>query len=195
MLKVQKAIKPIPKDETNPAFKNNGKVARYFDINSVVAMLRPVLNEAGLVVTQGLDGGNIVTTVADPDSGEERSWSFPIPAMQDVQKLGGAITYLRRYSLVSLFLLEAEDDDGNHASQVAPTAQNQPVQASKPTAPVQAQLGTKVCPGCGKSWTPKASYETTCYPCYLKAKDAPATTVGQEYPPDDGFDKLSEIPF
>ena len=30
-----------------------------------------------------------------------------------MQKLGSAITYARRYSLVSIFNLEQEDDDGN----------------------------------------------------------------------------------
>ena len=35
----------------------------------------------------------------------------------DMQQLGGAITYAKRYSLVSLFGLSEEDDDGNKASE------------------------------------------------------------------------------
>jgi hypothetical protein len=35
---------------------------------------------------------------------------------QDMQQLGSAVTYARRYQLVSLLGLEAEDDDGNYAS-------------------------------------------------------------------------------
>ena len=33
-----------------------------------------------------------------------------------LQKLGGAVTYLRRYTLSSLLGLQSEDDDGNAAS-------------------------------------------------------------------------------
>jgi len=39
----------------------------------------------------------------------------PLPEAPDAQKYGSAITYFRRYALQSLFLLEAEDDDGNNA--------------------------------------------------------------------------------
>ena len=34
----------------------------------------------------------------------------------DMQKIGGAITYARRYTLSALFGMMAEDDDGNLAS-------------------------------------------------------------------------------
>ena len=34
----------------------------------------------------------------------------------DMQKLGGAITYARRYTLSALLSMQAEDDDGNAAS-------------------------------------------------------------------------------
>ena len=36
----------------------------------------------------------------------------PLPEGLDAQKSGAAITYFRRYSLASVFLLEALDDDG-----------------------------------------------------------------------------------
>lgn len=183
MLLVQKALKPIPKDETNTHFKS-----RYFDINGVIAQLRPILNEKGLVVTQGLDGGNIVTTVADPESDESQSWLFPIPATQDLQKLGGAITYLRRYSLVSLFLIEGdEDDDGNAASQAQPGYQP----AARPAqAPVHGQIGSKPCAKCGKSFVPKFEWATDCYACYKATKD------GEQAPPrGDAFDQAMEAPF
>ena len=108
MLAVQKAIEPIKKDSVNPHFKN-----RYFDVNSVIAALRPLLNQHGLVVTQGIRGMQIVTTVSDPESGQEKEYPMDLPVMQDPQKLGAAISYYRRYSLVSLFLLEGEDTDGD----------------------------------------------------------------------------------
>ena len=39
--------------------------------------------------------------------------SIKLPTDLDAQKIGGAITFYRRYSLTSLLALEAEDDDGN----------------------------------------------------------------------------------
>ena len=39
--------------------------------------------------------------------------SLELPDISDPQKLGSCITYFRRYTLVSLLGLMAEDDDGN----------------------------------------------------------------------------------
>lgn len=181
MLLVQKALKPIPKDETNPHFKS-----KYFDINGVVAQLRPILNDVGLIVVQPLDKDGITTIVTDAESGELMAYSFPIPETQDLQKLGGAITYLRRYALVSLFLLEAEDDDGNSASQSQPAYQT----AARPAAaPVQGQIGSKPCAKCGKSFVPKFEWATDCYACYKAAKDGEQAAAG------DAFDQAMSAPF
>jgi hypothetical protein len=38
-----------------------------------------------------------------------------LPDLQDPQKMGSAVTYYRRYSIQSLFTLQAEDDDGEKA--------------------------------------------------------------------------------
>jgi hypothetical protein len=38
-----------------------------------------------------------------------------LPENSDPQKMGSTITYFRRYALQSLFLLQAEDDDGHSA--------------------------------------------------------------------------------
>lgn len=115
LLKVQQEIKAVKKEENNPFFKS-----KYFDINGLLEALKPVLNANGLVVMQPLtmlDGKpTICTTVADVDSGEFLDSTFPLPENIDPQKMGSAITYFRRYSLQSLFLLQAEDDDGNVAS-------------------------------------------------------------------------------
>ena len=44
---------------------------------------------------------------------------MPLPMITDAQKLGGAITYFRRYTLVSLLSLQAVDDDGETASRAS----------------------------------------------------------------------------
>lgn len=115
LLKVQQEIKAVKKEENNPFFKS-----KYFDINGLLEALKPVLNANGLVVMQPLtvDEGKpaITTVIVDPDSGELTNSVALLPDNLDPQKMGSAITYMRRYSLQSFFLLQAEDDDGNVAS-------------------------------------------------------------------------------
>lgn len=115
LLEVQKEIGTIKKYSVNPNFKN-----RYFDINTLLAEVKPVLNKHGLVLTQALAEINgrlaIKTAITNTEDLEEISSIAPLPECADAQKYGSAITYFRRYSLQSLLALEAEDDDANLAS-------------------------------------------------------------------------------
>lgn len=117
LIAVQKEVSAILKSEENPYFQ-----ASYFDINGLLKELKPVLNKHGLVVNQPLDlkdGRAVIkTVVADVESGESLETYFPIPENPDPQKMGSAITYFRRYTLQSFFLLEAQDDDANAAADV-----------------------------------------------------------------------------
>ena len=121
LLAVQQNVRAITKDSVNPHFRN-----KYYDINTLISELKPVLNEHKLVVLQPLITENgvamIETMVADPESGENMSWRFPLPETQSAQQMGAAVSYMRRYALSSLFLLEGEDDDGNSAPVVAKAA-------------------------------------------------------------------------
>ena len=117
LLRVQKEIGAIRKDATNPFFKS-----QYFDINGLLEALKPVLNNEGLVVLQPLTTGAdnklaLETIVIDEESGECLSRQTALPENNDPQKMGSAITYFRRYALQSMFLLQAEDDDGNKSSE------------------------------------------------------------------------------
>jgi len=112
----QEKITAIPKDSENPFFKS-----KYFDINKVIDVIRPILNELKLVVLQPLssiDGKTaIMTIIMDTESGETIESISPIIELPDAQKMGSSITYFRRYSLVSFLLLQGEvDDDANNAS-------------------------------------------------------------------------------
>jgi len=117
LLELQKALEPIKKDSQNPHFKNY-----YFDINTVLEVVLPALHKLDLYLVQPLrvvDGKSmLVTAIMDNDEPIAQS-EILLPDLTDPQKMGGAITYYRRYSLVSLLALEAEDDDGNTASGVA----------------------------------------------------------------------------
>lgn len=117
LLELQKRIAPITKDTENPFFKS-----RYFDVNKVIEVIKPILNELELVIVQPLSNVNgkpaIRTMVIDATTGDVLvEDTVTLPELGDPQKMGSAITYFRRYALQSLLLLEAEDDDANTASQ------------------------------------------------------------------------------
>lgn len=118
ILKIQTEIGVLSKDQENPFFKS-----KYLDINGLLAQLVPMLSKNGITVVQPLtslpDNSPALATIVMDGEKEICHSVFPLPNIQDPQKMGSAITYYRRYALQSLFLLQAQDDDGNHAS--APT--------------------------------------------------------------------------
>ncbi len=128
MLELQKKLKPIKKEDDNPYFKS-----KYFDINTLLAAIKPDLDSVGLVLSQPLsfkDGlAGIKTLLVDTETGEMIDEFTPLPLTADAQKMGSAITYLRRYAIQSLLALEAIDDDGNSAS----GKQTPPKPISEPT--------------------------------------------------------------
>lgn len=115
LLQVQKEIGAIKKDKSNPFYKSS-----YFDINSLLEVVKPVLNVNGLILMQALTstplgGPALKTEIICSFTGESLSDICPLPDVSDAQKMGSAITYFRRYAIQSLLALEAEDDDGNDA--------------------------------------------------------------------------------
>lgn len=116
ILKIQSEIGVLVKTETNPFFKS-----KYMDINGLLEQLLPLLEKHKLLVLQPLivkEGKNLLaTSIYEIEKNEPIiTSSIILPDIQDPQKMGSAITYYRRYALQSLFLLRAEDDDGNVSS-------------------------------------------------------------------------------
>ena len=58
----------------------------------------------------------VVSKIIEIETGDEICSSLELPALNDPQKIGSAITYYRRYTLQSLLGIQAEDDDANKAS-------------------------------------------------------------------------------
>lgn len=146
LLVAQEKIKPIKKTEANDFFRS-----RYFDINALLADVKPILNALSLVITQPLstdDQGRtkVSTIITDSGSGEKVESSIFLPTNPDPQKLGSAISYFRRYTLQALLGLEAMDDDANSASGNNPRPYEKPWQ--KPATPplpksIQRKMPTK----------------------------------------------------
>jgi len=110
--KVKKEVGTLSKTETNPFFKS-----KYFDINSLIQQVEPLLEENGLLLLQPIENGKVKSIIYHVDTCEAVWSEIDLPQLNDPQKLGSAITYYRRYTLQSLLGLQAEDDDGNKASQ------------------------------------------------------------------------------
>lgn len=108
----KKSVGAIKKDSTNPHYKN-----KYASIQSVLDTIEKPLLDAGLGFIQCVEDLNLITTIYDTESDNILTSKIPlILNKNDMQQLGSAITYARRYGLVSMFGLEQEDDDGNLAS-------------------------------------------------------------------------------
>ena len=112
LLEVQKQVGAISKDSKNPFFKS-----KYFDINSLIAHVQPLLAENGLLLLQPIEDGVQFSKIIDVENGDSVVSGMQLPTISDPQKLGSAVTYYRRYTLQSLLGLQAEDDDANLASQ------------------------------------------------------------------------------
>lgn len=106
------------KKSSNPHFKS-----KYADLASVVDACLPALNAHGIAVIQPVretELGRYVATVFVHEGGEQLECSVPlILGKQDMQGLGSAITYARRFGLMSLAGIAPEDDDGNAAAMSA----------------------------------------------------------------------------
>lgn len=107
LYKLQSEIGAISKDTTNSFYKS-----KYFDINTLIKQLQPLLEKNKLVLLQPITDMHVKSIIVDLDGGSVES-SMLLPDIQDPQKIGSAITYYRRYTLTSLLALQAEDDDAN----------------------------------------------------------------------------------
>lgn len=108
---VKKEVGTLSKTATNPFFKS-----KYFDINSLIEQIEPLMEKNGLLLLQPIELNHVQSVIYHIESGKSVMSSMQLPNLQDPQKIGSAITYYRRYTLQSLLGLQAEDDDGNKAS-------------------------------------------------------------------------------
>lgn len=107
-------INSLQKDKDNPYFKS-----KYVDLNQILDEVKKKIQEAGFCMPQTVRGGELHTELIWVATGEVfLQCDLPLIGATDMQKLGSAITYARRYSLLPMLQLQCEDDDGNAASGV-----------------------------------------------------------------------------
>jgi hypothetical protein len=181
LFKVQERIGKISKDKTNPFFES-----KYADINTVLEMIKPILHEEGILFMQPLsnvDGKPAITTILiHGKESIEYTTVFPdLPKPKEGKKsnpfqdMGSAITYYRRYALISILGLEAEDIDGNiTSSQPSAPRKEQPKAQSK-----QAESEKEI-PTCSICQQPMKPQKTNPDKWFCKHTEKGVTKWGKE---------------
>lgn len=163
---LKKALPALKKDSTNPYYNNS-----YFDINSMLEVIEPLLETHGMVLTQPLFDGKVKSILTHIETGEQLISELTIPDISDPQKIGSCITYYRRYTLQSLLALRAEDDDANLASNAKPKGSNTYLTTSSSASQED------------KPWLNKMDKEKNMTPQWLNVVDAVGrgeiTNIGQ----------------
>ena len=127
--KAQGEFTPVPKTAANPFFSS-----MYADLAGVVEHVRPVLAKHGLSVSQHIeDQGEhqVITTMLGHSSDQYLiSTMRLLMSKVDMQGVGSAVTYARRYAYCAVLGIVADrDDDGNAA------VESMPVRRSSGTQP------------------------------------------------------------
>lgn len=124
LIQAQTEFPLIKKTESNPFFKS-----KYAGLPSILEVVLPVLHKNGLYICQSPisegDRVGVKTRIihAVTEEGIEDYFTMAL-SKNDPQGAGSAITYARRYALVSMLGLNVdEDDDGNLASGKGHTTQ------------------------------------------------------------------------
>lgn len=122
LVKAQAEYGPALKSSQNPHYKS-----KYADLASCVEAVVGALNKHGIAFMQRVlpcESGVAVETLFIHTSGQTlSSGALHVPVQKnDAQGYGSALTYARRYSLMSACGIAPEDDDGNAATAKAPQA-------------------------------------------------------------------------
>ena len=140
LCKAQAQIRGAAKDATNPHFQS-----RYADLASVWEACRKPLTDNGLSVVQftryhaDLQGFVLVTKLLHVSGESEEGITPLLTGKGDMQALGSAITYARRYGLAAMVGVAPDDDDGNAA--VAEGSRVEKVKTAKAPAGYDAWVG------------------------------------------------------
>lgn len=107
LAKAQGQFEDVPKTRDGHGYK-------YADLADVLKMVRPALSAQGLAVFQHVSGDVLITTLTH-SSGESLTTHYPLVSdgtarMNNIQKIGAATTYARRYALTTLLGIAADED-------------------------------------------------------------------------------------
>jgi hypothetical protein len=120
-----KGFERLKKSEDNPFYHS-----KYVPLNAILEVVKDNCLKNNFIFYQYpafKEGKNLLVTEIQHKSGEKIGGSIELVSkdINDPQKTGAGLTYMRRYSLTCMFGLEEEDDDGNTASTPKPTNREQ----------------------------------------------------------------------
>lgn len=116
-------------DDAAKTVRNDFYKSKYADLASVRAAIRQPFADNGLSVVQfprTVTGGVEVETMLLHTSGEFMAETLFMPVKHEPHPIGSGISYARRYALMSIANLAADDDDGNAAQVAKPVAEPDP---------------------------------------------------------------------
>jgi hypothetical protein len=122
---MQAEMRSPPFDRTNPAFKSG-----YASLASVMETVRPILHRHGFAVLQEVgeaDARLTVTTTLLHSSGESVAHRCAHKSSDNIQQVGSAISYLRRYAIMAMLGVVGEVDDDGEAAEAKPAKQSKAV--------------------------------------------------------------------
>ena len=108
LLEFQRIDIRIKKDSV--ATLGGGRNYRYASLPAVLAAVRPVLTDVGLVFTQSFADEHLETRIVDPHTGESVVSTVPMNYSGSWHEIWAAVTYLRRYAIITLLGLAADED-------------------------------------------------------------------------------------
>lgn len=132
LAKAQGEISPAIKDSANPFFKS-----KYADLNSIWSSARGPLSKNGLAIIQTTEKDpagqlQLITTLVHASGQWVKSHMPVIQAKSDIQSLGSALTYCRRYSLSAICGISTDEDDDGEKSMARPKEEPKPKQKITP---------------------------------------------------------------
>ena len=130
------SVKDPRKDAVNAFFAGS----KFVPLGSAIEAIRPACHAHGIYIRQPIEGMGVATVIDHPESGQfRRTWAQLLLEKQTPQGMGSAITYLRRYSLMSALGLEGDVDDDAEAAETPHRAVKAAPAQEQPRLPVQPQ--------------------------------------------------------
>ncbi|HNR26169.1 MAG TPA: ERF family protein [Methanobacteriaceae archaeon] len=177
LIQLQSEIHNPSNTATNPFLKS-----KYAPLNEILNMVRPLCNKHGFFLFQDISGDGefvtVETNILHRTGHSIRSGELEIkPDKKGIQGAGAAITYMRRYQLLSLLGIAGEDDNDGEGSK---DTVNEPAKTSKTVKQPKSAKASKTTKKVPKS-TQKSSDESEVLPDYnTVAKESAVFRIIQE---------------
>lgn len=145
LAKAQKNFKPAELDRVNPHFKS-----KYASLASVQEVYRDALSDNGLCIIQNVifkDNSYYLQSILAHSSGQSIQNEFKLLVTGgNMQSLGSAITYAKRYSISALIGIVADEDDDGNASLPPDNNTQKPKFTQPPPKPIQKAIEKPLVP-------------------------------------------------